>query len=234
MVDDPTIYALQCPTAWIAWPDLGPHRVVDPALNTAGQADVLVQYNFKSGVCESNENVKAAVIGGLDLLVTSTYKRIIGEGVGTRIYQATDNPGEIFQELWRLYGKMSPRERKAMDNKWSASCNTVMPIKHYFRGLEEMFILATKYPLKFTMGQMVEKAKKAMEKCGLFQSHLNKWSQFTLVNQDWGNTKQHFGEAYENLLISGVLLPNVGKMKTSMHILESSKRHAFGTRTYVE
>merc|ERR1712194_979009 len=28
-------------------------------------------------------------------------------------------------------------------------------------------------------------------------------SQFTPPNQDWTNTKQHFGEAYENLLISG-------------------------------
>ena len=42
-----------------------------------------------------------------------------------------------------------------------------------------------------------------MEKCGLFQSHLNEWSQFTLGHQDWTNMKQHFGEAYENLLISG-------------------------------
>merc|ERR1712194_847623 len=28
-------------------------------------------------------------------------------------------------------------------------------------------------------------------------------SQFTPPNQDWTNMKQHFGEAYENLLISG-------------------------------
>ena len=33
MVDDPTIYTLQCPTSWIAWQDSGPHRVVDPAPN---------------------------------------------------------------------------------------------------------------------------------------------------------------------------------------------------------
>ncbi len=60
-----------------------------------------------------------------------------------------------------------------MDNKWSAPWNTALPIEHYFKGLEEMFILATKYPPEFTMGQMVGKAKTAMKKCGLFQSHLN-------------------------------------------------------------
>jgi hypothetical protein len=78
-----------------------------------------------------------------------------------------------------------------------------MPIEHYFKGLEEMFILATKYLPKFAMGYMVGKAKTATGKCGLFQSHLNEWSQFQLGNQDWANMKQHFGEAYENMLILG-------------------------------
>ena len=50
-----------------------------------------------------------------------------------------------------------------MDNKWSAPWNTALSIKHYFKGLEEMFILATKYPPEFTMGQMVGKVKTAME-----------------------------------------------------------------------
>ena len=42
-----------------------------------------------------------------------------------------------------------------------------------------------------------------MEKCELFQSHLNEWRQFTPPHQDWTNMKQQFGEACENLLISG-------------------------------
>ena len=90
-----------------------------------------------------------------------------------------------------------------MDNKWNAPWNTDMPIEHYFKGLEEMFILATKYPPEFMMGQMVGKAKTPMERCGLFQSHLDEWSQFTFPHQDWTNMKQHFGKAYENLLIPG-------------------------------
>ena len=42
MVEDPTIYARRCPTAWVAWPDPRPHQVVVPSFNTAGQADALV------------------------------------------------------------------------------------------------------------------------------------------------------------------------------------------------
>ena len=60
-----------------------------------------------------------------------------------------------------------------------------MPAEHYVKGLEEKFILATKYPPKFTMGQMIGNAKAAMEKCGLFRLYLNKW------------------KGYKNLLISG-------------------------------
>ena len=83
MVDDPTMYALQCPRGWVAWPDPGPHQVVDPALNTAVQADALVQYNFKGSVYELNKNVKAVVISGLNLLIPSAYNIITGGGVGT-------------------------------------------------------------------------------------------------------------------------------------------------------
>ena len=102
MVDDPTIYALRCPTPWVALPDPGQHRVVDPSLNTVGQADALVQYNFKSGVYESNEHVKAVVIGGLNLAVPSAYSKVTSGGVGTRMYRTTDDPREIIHQLREL------------------------------------------------------------------------------------------------------------------------------------
>jgi hypothetical protein len=154
-------------------------------------------------VYDSQENVKAAVIAALNLAVPSPYKKVVGGGVGVQMYRTTDDPKEIFKELRRLYGRLSPTKRSAMDTKWSAPWSTATPIEHYFKGLEEMYILATKYPPEFTMGQMVQRAKTAMETCGLFQAHLNEWSIFTAPNQDWGNMKSHFGEAYENFLISG-------------------------------
>ena len=53
------------------------------------------------------------------------------------------------------------------------------------------------------MVQMTGKTKTAMERCGLFQMHLNTWSQFLLPNQDWANTNVHFWEVYKILFISG-------------------------------
>ena len=60
-----------------------------------------------------------------------------------------------------------------MDITWSVPWNTLMPIEHYFKGLEEMFVLTTKYPPRFTMEQMVVKAKTAMEMRGPLKTHLN-------------------------------------------------------------
>ena len=81
MVEDPIIFTHTTP--WVAWLDLGPHRVVNPSLSTAGQADALVQYNFKSGMYESNEHIKATVIRGLNLTAPSAYRKVTGGGVGT-------------------------------------------------------------------------------------------------------------------------------------------------------
>jgi hypothetical protein len=203
MVEDVLIYALRCATPWVPRTDPGPHRTINPENNTAGQADELVQYNFKKGVYDSQENVKAAVIAALNLSVPDAYKKVGGAGVGVRMYRTMDDPKEIIKGLRRLYGRLSPNERAAMDTKWSSPWNTASPVEHYFKGLEEMYILATKYPPEFTMAQMVQRAKTAMETCGLFQTHLNEWNVFPAANQDWGNMKAHFGEAYENLLISG-------------------------------
>ena len=106
MVEDPTIFALQCKTPWVAWPDPGPHRVVDPSLDTAGQADTLVQYNFKSGVYESNKHIKATVIRGLNLAVPSACRNVTDGGVGTKMYRTTDDPREIIKQLRRLNFKL--------------------------------------------------------------------------------------------------------------------------------
>jgi hypothetical protein len=48
-----------------------------------GQADELVQYSFRGGVYNSNKNVKAAVIAGLNLSIAASYQRVTGGGVGT-------------------------------------------------------------------------------------------------------------------------------------------------------
>jgi hypothetical protein len=56
----------------------------------AGQVGELVQYNFRSGVYNFNENVKVAVIAGFDLSIPAAYKRVTeGGSEHKRIEQPT-------------------------------------------------------------------------------------------------------------------------------------------------
>ena len=90
-----------------------------------------------------------------------------------------------------------------METTWSLPWNIVALIEHYFKGIEEVLILVTRYPPKYTMNQTIGKAKTAIETCDLFPTHLNELSGFTPANQDWGNLNSGFGEAYKNLPIAG-------------------------------
>ena len=100
MVKEPAIYALTSPTTpWVDWPNPGPHRTIDAALDAAGQADALVQYNAYKKVYASQENVRCAVINALNVAVPQAYRRMAGGGVGVRNYRPTDIPMAILASL---------------------------------------------------------------------------------------------------------------------------------------
>ena len=106
MVEEPAIYALTSPaTPWVDWPDPGPHRTIDAALDAAGQADALVQYNAYKKVYDFQENVRRAVINALNVAVPQAYRWVAGGGVGVRNYRPTDSPMAILASLCRLYGR---------------------------------------------------------------------------------------------------------------------------------
>ena len=70
MVEEPAIYTLTSSTTpWVDWPDPGTHRTIDAALDAAGQADALVQYNTNKKVYNSQENVRRAFINALNVAV---------------------------------------------------------------------------------------------------------------------------------------------------------------------
>ena len=70
----PIMYARRCNIPWTDFPDPGPHRMIDPAMNTAGQADLLVEYNYNKGVYDSEQNIKATVIMALNKAVPPEYR----------------------------------------------------------------------------------------------------------------------------------------------------------------
>ena len=108
------IYALTSPTTpWVDWPDPGPNRTIDAALDAAGQAEALVQYNAYKKVYDFQENVRRAVINALNAAVPQAYRRVAGRGVGVRNYRPTDIPTDILAGLHRMYGRLTPTEERA-------------------------------------------------------------------------------------------------------------------------
>ena len=100
MVKEPAIYALTSPaTPWVDWPDPGTHRAINAALDAAGQADALVQYNTYKKVYDSQENVRRGFINALNVAVPQAYRRVAGGGVGVRNYRPTDSPMAILASM---------------------------------------------------------------------------------------------------------------------------------------
>ena len=91
MVMQPVLYARRCNIPWADFADPGPHRVIDPSMNMAGQNDLLVDWTYKKGVYDSENNVRAAVIVGLNQAIPPEYRQM-PNAVGTRDFRITDSP----------------------------------------------------------------------------------------------------------------------------------------------
>ena len=110
----PVLYARRCNIAWVDFPDLGPHRTIEPSMNTAEQADLIVEYKYNKSVYDSKQKLKAAVIMGLNKAVPPEYLRI-PNAVGMREFQIMDSPLDILNQLRVVYRPLSPTERMHID-----------------------------------------------------------------------------------------------------------------------
>ena len=132
MTTQTEVYALKSNTPWRDTPDPGPHRPIDPSLNTAGQNDAEVEFKFNKSVFDSEQNIKRAVIASLNKAVPKEYRRIPG-GIGSREYRVTESPLDILNALRDEYGDLTPTERGNMEAQWAAPWNTSVPIESYFQ-----------------------------------------------------------------------------------------------------
>ena len=85
-------------------------------MNTSGQADLVVQYNYNKSVYDLEQNIKVAVIMVFNQEVPPEYRRI-PNAVGTREFQIMDSLQDILEQLGVIYGPLSPTERIHMENK---------------------------------------------------------------------------------------------------------------------
>ena len=78
MTSQPAVYALKCNRPWVETQDPRPHRPINPLLNTARQNDAKVEFKFNKSVYDLEQNMKRAVIAGLNKAVPKEYRRITG------------------------------------------------------------------------------------------------------------------------------------------------------------
>ena len=108
------LYAQRCNNPWVDFADPGPHCTIDPAMNTAGQSNLLVNWTYKKGVYNSEQNIKAATITGLNKAVPPKYRRM-ANAVGTREFCITDSPLDIMNQLQTMYGELLLTKKMNME-----------------------------------------------------------------------------------------------------------------------
>ena len=90
--------------------------------------------NFQKRVSDSNENMKAAGLDGMNLAIPNAYKRVSQRRVVTRMYQTMDDLRGSIRGVCPLYVQLSPIERRNLDEKESAPWHIPMPMKQYVNG----------------------------------------------------------------------------------------------------
>ena len=94
-----------------------------------------------------------------------------------------------------------------------------MPTKHYFIGLEEIWILAPKYPPQMHIGTDGWKGKDSDGKMRIVSTVPEQVDPVHTCQSGLGQHEKHFSEAYKNLLILG---REVGDPGTIMNAQELS------------
>ena len=76
MIMQLVLHARRCNTPWVDFVDPGPHRTIDPSMNTTGQANLLVQCNYNKSVYDSEQKIKTAIMMGFNEAVSPEYRQI--------------------------------------------------------------------------------------------------------------------------------------------------------------
>ena len=201
LVEQDAIYALKTgDTAWQNWTDPGPHRTTGGT--SEQQRDAETTYEADKRVFDSESNVRRAIISALNISAPRQY-RGSASTVGARVYKPNECPKTILNRLRDIYGRTTPVEKQANEQRWCQAWNPSDPIESLFMRLEDCFVFALASRPPYTEEQMVDKALTAIQSTGLYETAVLEWQGFDAANKTWPELKSHFGEAYEIRIASG-------------------------------
>ena len=201
LAEQPLEYGLKSQTPWQNANDPGEHRLADGTLTIRDQSDADAIFAAEARAFQSQSNVQTAIIAALNQAVPKRFKR--SDTVGAQNYKNNQNPRDIIAALRDSYGRPTPAEKEANETAFNTEWNPIDPIEAFFDRLEDCFITAFIAKPPFTKPQLIDKAIRAIQRTGLYNSALISWNAKPEANQIWENLKIHFIEAYTIHLTSG-------------------------------
>ena len=202
MVQPEEVYALDSGTPWQEIGNPGPYFEINEDWDEDEREQQERIYEAYKRAFNNQQNVKRAVNDALNIAVPRAYRRSTGYGV--KLYRPTDDPRAILNRLNEMYGKMTPQEKTEMERQWSAPWTPPDPVETLFDRLEECYVMALRNKPAYTVEQMLDKAKTAIEATGLFSTALLEWNGAEEeFRRSWVNFKGHFIEAFEVWMTSG-------------------------------
>ena len=195
-------YALDSNQPWQDFPSVGDHRIADGSLTANQQRDADAIWNAATICYDSQQNVKRACIGCLNEAVPKKYKRT--NGIGTTSYKINQDIREILANLRDTYGVPTPNEKTLNKQLFAQGwASAIEPIESLIDRLENCYVQSIFMQPPYTMLQVINKAKSAVQRSGLYSTAMLKWNAANTVNQTWPEFKQHFVEAYDNRMRTG-------------------------------
>ena len=194
-------YALDVAVPWTDVANPGPHRIADGTLDVQQQRDADAIFEAHTAVWKSQDNVQRASISALNLAVPKKYKRT--NGIGTSNYKTNQSVRNILAGLRDLYGVPTPDEKTNNERRFSAGWQPGEPIEELIDRLEDCYVKSIVMKPPFTMEQMLDKAKSAVQRTGLYATAMLEWDAILEANATWPEFKIHFAEAYDSRIRTG-------------------------------
>ena len=104
----------------------------------------------------------------------------------------------------------TPDEKTSNERRFLAGWQPGEPTEELFDRLEDCYVKSIVMKPPFTMEQMLDKAKYAVQRTGLYATAMLEWDAILDNNATWPEFKLHFTEAYDSRIHTGTGTTSVG------------------------
>ena len=112
---------------------------------------------------------------------------------------ATVSTRTILDHLYARYGRISPLDLEANDQRFKAAYDTAMPIEGLFEQISKAIDLADAAGAPYTAEQILNNAYALMFQTGVYGEACKEWRRRLPAQKTWPLFQEHFAAAHEDL-----------------------------------